>query len=464
MKTLWLTDILVPIKGHIIRGKENIKIINAVYDPENIPKNTLYFHFNGVNLKNYRFHSSVVCVTDNPSHVMKAIHNKVTVVKVKDVEEAYWSFVRFYRGLFRIPVIGVTGTCGKTTTIEMIKTILSHKYRHVQSTIDGKNRLSLNLPYLLNIDEKTEAAVYELGVSHPRCIEYSCNYFQPQVGVLLNIGVYHLLGCKTFENYIKAKAEIIDGIASNGTLILNADDEIINKLEIHHFKGQILYFGFSRSAHYRAEHIRYTSEGMEFILHVANKNYLVHVPGYGEHNVYNALAAIAAVHAIGIDPEESTEWIADFQPVRKHLQFIPGMAGCTVIDDTWNCTPPSVKAALKVLRDMSYGRKTVAVLGYMPQLGKNGIDEYEKVGEKVAEIGIDILILIGKETKRIGIKALEMGMDKKQIYLCHSAREVYYTLRSVINQETLVLLKFPYKYRLSYYPSFRKLMKLILKK
>ncbi len=454
MKSLKLKDILVHLKGELLQGNENLLIKNVETKAAKVNNYTLLFAFRQT--KSAGLKPSNAIVTKNPLFWRK--NKNLTIIKVKDIKKAYWDFVRYYRDLFDIPVIGVTGTCGKTTTTEMIKTILSGKYK-VHATSVGKNALFRNLPYLLGLDDETQAAIFELGVTHPGNITNSCQHFQPQTGVLLNIGTYHLKGCKTLANYIKAKGELVDGIKPDGTLILNADDENIKQIDLSSFLGRIVYFGFGRQAHYRAKNVRSAKGGMEFTLGYQNKSYPFFVPGYGEHNVYNALAAIAATHTTGIDFKEVRARLATFSQVGQHLQLKPGLKGCTIIDDTWNCTPPSMEAALKVLKLLKgklFRHKSVAVLGYMPQLGASAMDEYRKIGDKVVSTGVDVLITLGEEAKQIGDSALARGFAKDKLFNCHTAAELFNVVERIADKHTLMLFKFPYKYRLSKDPSYRK--------
>ena len=182
------------------------------------------------------------------------------------MEEAYWKFIHYYRNLFQIPVIGVTGTCGKTTTKEMITQILEQDY-NVDSTWMSMNSMSVNLRYLMRFDEDTEMAVYEMPVAYPGYLKVACQYFQPQIRILLNIGVHHLADCETPEVYMKAKAEITEGLDhEKGILILNGDDENIKKVvDVTPFKN-VIYFGKGEKAQFRAEKIQYGNKGMKFML------------------------------------------------------------------------------------------------------------------------------------------------------------------------------------------------------
>ncbi|BAU27853.1 UDP-N-acetylmuramoyl-tripeptide--D-alanyl-D-alanine ligase [Aneurinibacillus soli] len=461
MKSLSLGEILPIMKGKLLQGNIDEKIINVTTEPDEVQKNSLFFDVYPTltDWNMFPFRDSVVIVTDHPWRMEGKVARKISVVYVKSIEQAYWAFVEFYRGLFDIPVIGVTGTCGKTTTTEMLKTVLSQNYC-VQSTFDGKNSLSYNLPYVMEIDEQTEAAVYEMGVSHPGCIENSCRHFQPQIGIILNIGVYHLLGCKTFDNYIKAKKEMVKGIHPQGTLILNADDENIGKIDVSSFQGEIVYFGTSERAHFQAKNIRYEEGGMSYTLRKDNQKYPVFVSGYGEHNVLNSLACLAAATSIIGNVEQAIQGLSEFRQVRQHLEFLKGPKGCTLIDDTWNCTPPSMTSSLKVLTDTAQKRQKIAVLGYMPQLGDNAKDEYDNMAYHVKAAAVDHVIVIG-EARLIGQKAEKLGVSKKRISYCETAEEVQQAVTPFLKKNSLVLLKFPYKFRLSKDHAFQKFMQWI---
>ena len=282
--------------------------------------------------------------------------------------------------------------------------------------------------------------------------------------MLLNIGTYHLLGCNDLNNYIKAKAEILDGLNNRGTLILNADDKNIAKINYSRYKGNIIKIGLSQSCDYRASDIHYTENGMKFLLYYQNNYFPVYVKGFGKHNVYNSLAAIATAHAVNIEINDAIKALGTFRPIRQHLQFREGINGSVIIDDTWNCTPPSIKAALEVLRDVANGRKKIAVIGYMPQLGENGKGEYLKVGEWLVKAEVDLLVTIGEEVKIVGVKAVELGMDQNQVFNCNTGTEIFDILQAVLDKNTITLFKFPYKYRLRKITSFRQLIQNVFAK
>lgn len=464
MKALYLNEILSQIGGLWVQGEGNPLIKNVVTKPSKVGPNTLLIDLNKkskISSKRLKKYRPIVVVTEKPNNFTK-LGDGITVVKVEDIEDAYWKFIDYYRGLFDIPIIGVTGTSGKTTTKEMIKHILKNRFK-VQSTSKSLNGTHRNLKYLLGINENTGAAVMETGVSSPRTLLRHMKFWRPKIRVLLNIGVYHLVGCKTPEAYFEAKAKILHDLdPKKGTLILNADDENIKKLDIRKFANIIQYFGFGEGCHFRAANVTYNSKGILFTLHHQNQTYPVFVPGFGKHNVYNALAALAATWNAGVNIKEAIEQLATFNQVIEHLEFKKGMGGSTVIDDTWNVTPLSMASALQVMKERAGSKRKIALLGYMPQLGIETYaeQEYAKMGEKALETQVDILIVVGDEAKAIGRRALELGMDPSKVYFSNTGTEIYQILLPYLNQDSILLLKITH--RVMVQDTFKELKKKII--
>lgn len=442
MKRLPLKNIVESINGEIARGTDNLVIHDLVTGMKRVKQGTLFFdlhHGQYIHSDIFRKNWPYAIVTDKPAN-FAALTENVTIVRVADIPEAYWKFVDFYRNIFTIPVIGVTGTCGKTTTKEMIKHILAGTYK-VNATYKSYNAMFRNLGYLLEIDEDTQAAVYEMGVAFPGDLKASCRYFKPQVGIITNIGIDHLQAFGTLDAYIKAKAEILEGMDFKGTLILNADDENIGRIDLQKYQGKIIYFGLGDKSHFKASNITHENGFLRFQLQYRDKTYHFSIPGHGEFNVFNATASIAAAHATGMEIEEAGNRLASFQNVEKHFEFNKGINGSTIIDDTWSTNPTSVEAALKLLKSLSQGKKTIVVLGKMSLLGKQSAKYHYKTGEKVAGLGINQLIVLGDGVQEIGLGALQNGMNPKNIYSCKDSGEAYEILKKSLDEASIALVK-----------------------
>ena len=355
-------------------------------------------------------------ISDKPTSELKMALPNTTVIKVTSLVQSYWKFIKYYRDLFNIPVVTITGTCGKTTTKDMIKHILS-KDCNVQASVSSKNEPRRSFPYLMGIDEKTDAAVFEHGLGNSGNIKHQCMIYQPTIGIITNIGVHHLDGCKNLEGYISAKAEIVDGIKKDGTLILNADDENTKKVPLHSFKGKIIYFGVDMRSDFRASNIKFANHGMDFLLHFKKRTYEAFIPGYGEHQVYNALAALAAVNEMGMDLKEAISRLATYENMTRHLEFSNGIGGSTIIDDTWTNNPTSIEAALKVLDSIGKGKNVILVLGDINRLGNFEKKYHREIGSMVAKRNIHTLITIGSKAEEIARQAIRDGSKATYPYV-----------------------------------------------
>jgi UDP-N-acetylmuramoyl-tripeptide--D-alanyl-D-alanine ligase len=361
----------------------------------------------------------------------------VTYIMVENMEQAYWSFVRHYRSLYEIPVFAITGTCGKTTVKEMIVQILRGKY-NVEATIRSYNGDKRNLRYLCGITDETDVAVFETPVDHPGLLEYNCMYFQPTIGIITNIGIDHLQLCGTVENYIQAKGEIIKGLGYKGTLLLNSDDERTKKISLDNYEGKLVYFGVHAPADYQASDIKFVPDGMEFTLHHQHLKYKAFVPGYGEHQVYNALSAIAAVHQMGFGISEAVEQLKSFINVANHMETVTGYNDSIIIDDTWKSNPTSIEASLKVLKKIAEDKKKIAVIGSSTWLGGEESDIHREIGEMISNYQIDTLIAYGDFASKIAEGA--KGMDG-EVFICTTSVDLEKLLLPLLNQYTSVLLK-----------------------
>ncbi len=440
-----MKDIRKLLQGELISGSENWKVMNAIYYHRHdlTLKNTLMFvsrsdsvDWNEINRK-----GPSLVISDKPSAELKKALPNTTVIKVVSLVQSYWKFLKYYRDLFTIPVVTITGTCGKTTTKDMIKHILS-KDKNVQASVSSKNEPRRSFPYLMGIDEKTDAAVFEHGLGNTGNIMHQCMIYQPTIGIITNIGVHHLDGCKNLEGYISAKAEIVDGIRKGGTLILNADDENTSKIPLHSFKGKIIYFGVDKRADFRASTIKFSNDGMVFQLQCANETYEAYIPGYGEHQVYNALAALAAVNEMGMDIKEAIARLATYENMTRHLEFSVGIGGSTIVDDTWTNNPTSIEAALKVLDVIGKGKNVILILGDINRLGNFEKKYHREIGSMVAKRNIHTLITIGSKAEEIARQAIRDG-SKATIHMFKEVKELKDILEPVLNSDTILLIKGP---------------------
>jgi len=445
LQPLLVKEIRGLLKGKLISGSEDWRVRDAIYynrhDLTN--RHTLLFvsRNDTINWDFINKKGPVLVISDQPTSELKKALSNTTVIKVKNIIHSYWTFIEYYRGLFNIPVVTITGTCGKTTTKDMIKHILSKDLK-VQASESSKNEPRRSFPYLIGIDEQTDAAVFEHGLGNSGNIKHQCMIYQPTIGIITTIGVHHLDGCNNLDGYIKAKAEIVDGIKKGGTLIINADDKNTKKIPLHSFNGKIIYFGTDMKADFRASNIKFAKNGMNFLLHFSNKTYKAFIPGIGEHQVFNALAALAAVTEIGIDIEQAITRLATFQNMKRHLEFSNGIGGSTVIDDTWTNNPTSIEAALKVLDSIGDGKNVILVLGDINRLGNFEKRYHREIGSLVAKKNIHTLITIGSKAEEIAKQAIADG-TKANVHSFTDVNGILEILQPVLDRNAILLIKGP---------------------
>lgn len=440
MKRLFLSEI-IRVLNLKFKGKDTA--INYVGDSIlKMNDNALVFHLDkAVEFDFEKFNRLKNCyvVTDQPLLTsMKVSENRIYYVD--NVHKAYDKFIEYYRSLFIIPVIAVTGTVGKTTTKEIIAQILKHKHKVVH-TYNSRNALRFNHDYLMQIDDETEYGVFETGITHPGDIITECHFFRPSIGIITKIGIDHLNGCGNLNNYIRAKAEMLTELNYMGVLIINNDDDNIRKIDFYRFYGKIITFGIKRNADFRAKNIIYSQKGMKFTLIHNNKQYRVFVPGYGEHNVMNALAALACLTMLGKDLEESIEYLKSFKHIRSHVEFHKGINGSTIIDDTWSSNPTSLESALKVLNARGKNKKKIAVIGKINYLGRYEGESYKKIGKMLVKYGVDYLITADKATRVICDSAIQEGMNKKNVIYLKDKKDVRKVLMDLLDNDSIVLFK-----------------------
>ncbi|WP_431028583.1 Mur ligase family protein [Lysinibacillus sp. LZ02] len=439
MKPLSVKQLCTIISGELVQGEEVIIQYGAYRLKQVKHKNTvLFIEKRIVRWEELATYFPLVLVTEL-SYSFRELPQQVTLIQVKRSEEAFWKFINYYRNQFQLPVVAITGTAGKTTTKEMVKHILT-PYKKVTATQLSTNSRTAFLQYLLSIEEDTEAAVFETAVGAPGDLRRAGAYFKPTIGIITNIGAHHLNYCKTLEGYIEAKGEMVDIIDPNGTLIVNAEDGNTKKIDLQKFSGNIIRIGKDASCDFRASDLKYGVNGMQFKVHHGQQHYDIQVPGFGEHQVYNALAAIAVVVEMGLTIPEAAQQLQTFKQLNKQLQLFNGMNGALLLDDTWSITTTSLSAALDVLNALANRKKRVAIIGTITDVGSWGYTIHEQAGELIYKKGVDVLITVGEHAKIMGDYAVKLGFQQP-VYSFKNSILVYDLLKDIVDSNTIILIK-----------------------
>jgi UDP-N-acetylmuramoyl-tripeptide--D-alanyl-D-alanine ligase len=326
------------------------------------------------------------------------------VLVVPSVVRALGDMARAYRRRFDLPVIAVVGSAGKTTTKEMVVAVLARRFCVFKTPANENNEIGVPRA-LLSLDSSHEVAVLELGARQVGDIAYLCGIAQPGIGILLNIGTAHLEVFGTVERVAKAKGELLDYLDSESSVALvNADDCVIAK-ETMRTKGRLLGFSLKQESRFCGEGLTLDQGGCGHFS-LQHIDFDLKVPG--RHNVYNALAAIAAGSQLGVTAAEAAIALRAFEPVALRSQILRKNGIC-VINDSYNANPESMHAALELLANWDVGNgRRIAVVGDMLELGTEGPRLHETVGEVAAESGVDIFLATGL----LGRHAIEAARRK----------------------------------------------------
>jgi UDP-N-acetylmuramoyl-tripeptide--D-alanyl-D-alanine ligase len=326
--------------------------------------------------------------------VSQALDLPIPTIQVPDTRLALGQIAAYHRSKFNLPIIAVTGSCGKTTTKTMIASILSQVGPTLAPIKSFNNDVGLPLT-LLQLDEGHHYAVLEMGANHPNEIAYLSKITRQNIAVITNVAAAHLENFGTLEGVARTKGEIYEALGSKGIAILNADDAFADYWRGIITGRQHITFGIKNKADVVAKNIQLDEKGSAtFEVYYPDGKLFIHLPFLGMHNVMNTLAAISATLAVGIPPDAMVKGIAHLSPIAGRLVEHKGLEGAVIIDDTYNANPSSVAAALEVIAKRK-GDK-IFVLGDMAELGHDGKKFHDDIGKIARKLGINKLYAYGQ--------------------------------------------------------------------
>jgi UDP-N-acetylmuramoyl-tripeptide--D-alanyl-D-alanine ligase len=339
---------------------------------------------------------------------------------VNDTLLALQTLAAAVRRLWGKSLVGVTGSTGKTTTKEAIAHVLATRYRVHKSEGNFNNHIGLPL-MLLKLDPEHEVAVVELGMSHAGEIAALGKIAQPEIGVVTNVAPVHLEFFDSVAGIARAKYELIESLPATGTAVLNADDEYVSQFG-RDFHGKVVTYGLAALANVRAENIESRGQdGSSFEVVVGNSREVATLPLLGEHNVYNALAAIAVGLESGLTLVEAASALASLEPADKRGQVVQ-LGNITVINDCYNCNPTALRAMTDALANIPDKRRIV-VAGAMLELGPTGEDLHRECGRYIAAKKIDFLLGVRGAAQQMVEAAKQAGMQAEFVNTPEEAGE-----------------------------------------
>lgn len=358
-------------------------------------------------------------------------------IAVPDTVEALRRIAAAYRSRFELPVVGVTGSVGKTTTKEMLALALSSQWNVMKT--EGNQNSQVGLPLtMFRLDPEHEVAVVEMGMSDFGEMSRLAAIARPQYAVMTNIGVSHIGQLGTQENILAEKLHITDAFLPGSILFLNGDDRLLSSLRGRLPGVRKVWFGLSPQCDYRAENVVRDGDGMRFTAVTPFGALPVSLPVPGEHNVRNALAGLAVTRELGGDLAAATAALSAYRPPAMRQQIHRTPRGLTVIDDSYNASPDAVFSSLEVLAGFP-GRR-VAVLADMLELGSVERQAHEEVGRCAARAGVSLLVTVGERARWIasGAQGTEMPPECRSF---SSNGEAIGFLSGVLSPGDTVLVK-----------------------
>ncbi len=316
-------------------------------------------------------------------------------VKVDNTSKALLDLGAYYRSKFSIPLVGLTGSVGKTTTKEFTYLVVSAKYNAIKTL--GNLNNEIGLPQMLfTIDNSVEAAVIEMGMNHFGEIHRLACAAKPTIGLITNIGVSHIENLGSRQGILKAKLELLDGLEKGAPLILNGDNDLLKTVKSDEY--DIRFCGIeNEDCDYLAKNISQSDTSTSFDIIYGEKKQSVTIPTIGIHNVYNALSAFAVGQALDIDSQLCANALAKYIPEGMRQKTVK-LGSITCIEDCYNASPDSMRAAIRTLSN-TQGKRKIAVLSDMLELGEYSKSAHEEVGRLVGENKIDMLYCFGEASK-----------------------------------------------------------------
>ena len=441
MNKLNLKQIIHASGGFLVQGNDAAYITGVTIDSRNAKPGNLFAAIRGSNTDGHKYIEAAFengcnavliedeCFTDKIPRGMGA-------VLVTDTVKALQDIASYYRSCMDIKIIGVTGSVGKTSTSDMIKAVCATEFKTAKTKGNFNNHIGLPLS-ILEFDPDTRVGILEMGMDRLGEIEFLAGIAKPDIGVITNIGTAHIEHLGSRENIFNAKMEITKRFDKSSVLIVNGDDDFLSTIASTEYRlikagttcgNQIEVTDISDSA----------EEGVSFAVKYQGKVIKIHLPVPGRHNAVNAGLAIAAGMEVGITPEEAAIGLSHLEITDKRLS-VKCKGGIKIIDDTYNASPASMKAAIDVLSSAK-GSRRIAILGDMFEQGEQSRLFHREIGEYASEKSVDMLIAIGDDAEYIKEGALKK-MDTSDVRYYKTKDEFMKEIKSIVRPGDAVLVK-----------------------
>ena len=450
MHNLTVENIIEISNGKLVIGNKKDECQNFSKDTRCLIKGDTYIGIKGENfdgnslwekaLENGAKTVIVQGVNFDDVNLEKWIKEEKNIILVEDTRKTLQDMAMYKRNLYGkdFPLVAVTGSVGKTSTKDMISSVLSQKFKTLKT--EGNHNNDIGLPFTILKLRDEEVAVIEMGMNHFGEIRLLTNIAKPTISVITNIGTSHIGNLGSRKNILKAKLEILEGM-EEPKIVINEDNDLLNKWHKENISDiDIHTYGIEENAEVMAKNIELKEDCSVFDCVIGNESISIKVPVSGIHFVYNAICATTVGKLLGLSGEEIKNGIESFSLTKKRMDITDLKNGVKVINDSYNASFESMQASLKSLSEYKNNRK-IAVLGDMFELGEYTEELHRKVGREVVKNNIDVLICCGESAKYIVDEAEKLGFDVDNLYYFKDKDDVLKFLVDNSRKDDVILFK-----------------------
>lgn len=435
---LAINEILESTNGKIILDGKEYNYESIETDTRKLKKNSIFIALKGENFNGDDFvldavkKGSTICIVSEIKFNKEEIPSDVTIIQVKDTKEALLLLAKAYREKLNIKIIGVTGSTGKTSTKDIIAAFLSDKYKVFKTKGNFNNEIGLPL-MIFSLDETYDVAVLEMGMSNLGEIHNLANTAIPDIAVITNVGISHIENLKTRENILKAKMEVTDFFNKDNILVINLDDDMLKTISKAQY--EVISIGMEENnAKVKGINIVLLDNAISFDIEDNGKNVgTINLPMVGKHNVLNSLLAYVVGKNLGLTVEDMNRGIKNLEATSMRLDIIK-KHDFTIVDDCYNASPDSMKAAIDVLSSME-GKRKMLILGTMRELGHESENAHRDVAKYAKEKNIDELIAVGEYSSMF-----KKGFEK-DILTFDTTEECSQKIGNLVQKGDIILIK-----------------------
>ena len=429
---LYVSDILREGEGILIQGDVNLALSDFSKDTRTIKEGDIYVGIKGETFDGNKFYLDALekgamgCILDYIEDDIPSEYKDRFIVKVKNSLECIQNLARYKRSLYNIPVIGVTGSVGKTSTKDMIYSVLKEKYKVLKT--EGNNNNHIGLPFTILRLKDEDIMILEMGMNNLGEISFLTNIAKPTIGVITNIGTAHIGNLGSRENIMKAKLEIVEGLS--GPLIVNMDNDMVyNNIDYIKSLNDVITIGIDNKSDYTAYDIdgnKFKINGEEFESPIDNRAF-----------IYNSITAYVIGKLCNVEIDKIKNGIKNLELTGNRLEYKKAKCGAVLIDDTYNASLDSIKSSLEILKKEK-GRR-IAIIGDVLELGQFSKDIHKEIGKVLLDSNLDYIVTIGNDTKYSDEYLINNGFSNVKHFT--KENECYEFLDDLLKEGDIVLIK-----------------------